>query len=78
MVKFLLKSIIFRMAASSSTSSSSSVVPSSSKMSEDSQIAQKTWIMENNIETLSATDEIFKYDRKRQQDMIAAKPWEKE
>lgn len=43
-----------------------------------SQIAQKTWELSNNIETISSTDEIYRYDRKQQQDILAAKPWEKE
>lgn len=42
------------------------------------QIAQKTWELANNIETISSTDEIYRYDRKQQQDILAAKPWEKE
>jgi COP9 signalosome complex subunit 5 len=41
-------------------------------------IAQKTWEMANNIETISIIDEIYRYDRKQQQDILAAKPWEKE
>ena len=41
-------------------------------------IAQKTWEMSNNIETISTVDEIYRYDRKEQQDILAAKPWEKE
>ena len=43
-----------------------------------STIAQKTWEMSNNIETISSVDEIYRYDRKQQQDILAAKPWEKE
>lgn len=48
--------------------------------STDSQstIAQKTWIMANNIETVSALDDIYRYDKKQQQDILAAKPWEKD
>jgi COP9 signalosome complex subunit 5 len=41
-------------------------------------IAQKTWEMANNIETISSVDEMYRYDRKQQQDILAAKPWEKE
>lgn len=41
-------------------------------------IAQKTWEMANNVETISTIDEIYRYDRKEQQDILAAKPWEKE
>lgn len=45
---------------------------------EQSNIAQKTWEMSNKIETISTVDEIYRYDRKEQQDILAAKPWEKE
>lgn len=41
-------------------------------------IAQKTWEMANNVETISTVDEMYRYDRKQQQDILAAKPWEKE
>ena len=40
--------------------------------------AQKTWELSNNIEHISAVDEIFKYDKKQQQDILCAKPWDKE
>lgn len=43
-----------------------------------SQIAQKTWEMSNNVEVVSSVDEIYRYDKKQQQDILAAKPWEKE
>lgn len=43
-----------------------------------STIAQKTWVMANNIETVSSVDDIYRYDKKQQQDILAAKPWEKE
>lgn len=45
---------------------------------EQSSTAQKTWEMVNNVETISTIDEIYRYDRKEQQDILAAKPWEKE
>lgn len=35
--------------------------------SSDVEMAQKTWELENNIETLPACDEIFKYDAQQQQ-----------
>lgn len=41
-------------------------------------IAQKTWEMANNIETISTVDEIYRYDKKQQQDILTAKPWDKE
>lgn len=48
--------------------------------SADSQttVSQRTWIMANNIETISSVDEIYRYDKKQQQDILTAKPWEKE
>lgn len=41
-------------------------------------IAQKTWEMSNNVEMISPIDEIYRYDKKQQQDILSAKPWEKE
>lgn len=41
----------------------------------DSAMAMKTWELANNIETISSVDEIFKYDRQQQQEMLQAKPW---
>lgn len=48
--------------------------------SRDSQevIAKKTWELENNVQTVNTIDDIFKYDRQQQQDILTAKPWEKE
>ena len=44
----------------------------------DSTTARKTWEMANNIESVSSHDDIYKYDKKQQQDILAAKPWERE
>lgn len=44
----------------------------------DSQNAQKSWMLTNNIESVSSLDEIYRYDAKQQQDILTAKPWEKE
>ena len=44
----------------------------------DSKNAQKTWELSNNMETISSLDEIYRYDKKQQQDILTAKPWEKE
>lgn len=49
-----------------------------STSSDQNTIAQKTWEMANNVETISTIDEIYRYDRKEQQDILTAKPWEKE
>jgi len=46
--------------------------------SDQNNIAQKTWEMSNCIETISTMDEIYRYDKKEQQDILTAKPWEKE
>ena len=44
----------------------------------DSKNAMKTWEMSNNMETISSIDEIYRYDKKQQQDILTAKPWDKE
>ncbi|XP_066997920.1 COP9 signalosome complex subunit 5 isoform X1 [Anabrus simplex] len=41
-------------------------------------IAQKTWELANNMEHIKIVDEIYRYDKKQQQDILAAKPWEKD
>lgn len=48
--------------------------------SSDSQnaVAQKTWELANKVESISSIDEIYRYDKKQQQDILAAKPWDKE
>lgn len=51
---------------------------STSSSDPQSSIAQKTWVMSNNIETVSSVDDIYRYDKKQQQDILAAKPWDKE
>lgn len=45
-----------------------------------SQIAQKTWELANNVDALAgaAVDEIYRYDKKQQQDILTAKPWDKD
>lgn len=40
--------------------------------------SQKTWEMSNAVESVTVLDDIFKYDRQQQQDILTAKPWEKE
>ncbi len=48
-------------------------------MESQAQTAQKTWEMSNNVETLDTTrEEIYRFDKKQQQDILTAKPWEKE
>lgn len=41
-------------------------------------IAQKTWELSNQMELVSSADEIYKYDRRQQQDILTTKPWERE
>ncbi|XKL65359.1 hypothetical protein PGB90_008779 [Kerria lacca] len=41
-------------------------------------IAQKSWELNNSVEHISSVDEIFKYDKKQQQDILIAKPWDKD
>jgi COP9 signalosome complex subunit 5 len=44
----------------------------------DTKNAQKTWEMSNSMELVGSADEIYRYDKKQQQDILAAKPWEKD
>ena len=41
-------------------------------------MAKATWEMTNNIETVESLDEIYKYNQQQQQDILTAKPWEKD
>lgn len=41
-------------------------------------MAQKTWEVSNNIESVATVDDIYKYDRAQQQEILASKPWEKD
>lgn len=44
----------------------------------DSEMAKKTFELQNNVETVSAVDEIYKYSREQQQEILSRKPWTKE
>ena len=64
---------------SSASCASVSVLFMSRKMSGgDTTMAFKTWELSNNIETVNSVDEIFKFDRQQQQEILQAKPWQKE
>lgn len=52
--------------------------PSSSTGDSQKQIAQKNWEMANNLEVVNSVDEIYRYDKRQQQDILVAKPWDKE
>lgn len=40
--------------------------------------AQKRWELENKVATVETADDIYKYNKKEQQQILQAKPWEKE
>jgi len=44
----------------------------------DSKMAMKTWELTNDINTIPSVDEIYSYNKKQQQDILTAKPWEKD
>ncbi|XP_059175731.1 COP9 signalosome complex subunit 5-like [Physella acuta] len=44
----------------------------------DSKVAKKSWELSNNVESVSSVDDIYRYDSKQQQDILTAKPWEKD
>ena len=43
-----------------------------------SEIAKKTWELTNNIQKCNSIDEIYLYDKDQQNEIIMAKPWDKE
>jgi len=43
-----------------------------------SEIARKTWELTNDVQPISSLDEIYQYDRKQQQNILDAKPWDKD
>ena len=43
-----------------------------------SAMAQKTWEMENNVESIGSIDTLYRYNSQQQQEILSAKPWSKE
>lgn len=41
--------------------------------SSSSDMAQKRWEMENNVETIPQSDDIFRYDAEKMQQILAAR-----
>ncbi|KAL1495071.1 hypothetical protein ABEB36_010547 [Hypothenemus hampei] len=52
--------------------------PSTSTSDNQAQIAQKSWELANSVEVINSVDEIYKFDKKQHQDILAAKPWDKD
>ena len=46
--------------------------------SSQSSMARKTWELSNQILDVTASEDIYKWDRAQQQSMLQAKPWEKD
>ena len=47
-------------------------------MAADSAVAKTTFELANNIKSVSGVDAVFRYDHEKQQELLAARPWEKE
>lgn len=44
----------------------------------NTKMAQATWELSNNVQSVDSVDEIYKYNQKQQQDILTAKPWTKD
>ena len=49
-----------------------------SKGKTQAEIAQQNWELNNSMEIVNSVDEIYQYCKKQQQDILHAKPWDKE
>ncbi|KAF0293862.1 COP9 signalosome complex subunit 5 [Amphibalanus amphitrite] len=43
-----------------------------------SAVAFRRWEMDNSMQIVNAVDEVYRFDQKQQQDILTAKPWEKD
>ena len=48
------------------------------RMAADSATAKATFETANSIRAVSSVDQVFHYDHSKQQELLAAKPWERE
>ena len=44
----------------------------------DSAVARTSFELANSIKPVASVDAVFRYDHEKQQELLAAKPWEKE
>ena len=44
----------------------------------DSQMARRTFEVANAVEVVASVESLYQYDAKKQQEILAAKPWKKE
>lgn len=47
-------------------------------MAVDSAVARANFELANNITPVASVDAVFRYDHEKQQELLSAKPWEKE
>ena len=47
-------------------------------MASDSAVAKASFELANNVKSMASVDAVFRYDHSKQQELLAAKPWEKE
>ena len=44
----------------------------------DSAVARTSFELANSMKSVGSVDAVFRYDHEKQQELLAAKPWEKE